>query len=84
MEESGVTKVIAVRLERSDGKPLPKLSPSEPYDDEDVEYEAGRELVETVEPKKSAARTPAAPEAATDADETEAVEAGALEAPEGT
>jgi chromosome segregation protein len=62
MEESGVTKVIAVRLERSDGKPLAKLSPAEPYDDEDVEYEAGRELDEAPEPKKRTVRVTAAAE----------------------
>jgi chromosome segregation protein len=43
MEESGVTKVIAVRLERFDGKtPEPVRSLSE-IEDEDVEYEDGTE-----------------------------------------
>jgi chromosome segregation protein len=44
MEESGVTKVIAVRLERFDGKrPEPVRSLSE-IEDEDVEYEDGAEM----------------------------------------
>jgi chromosome segregation protein len=44
MEESGVTKVIAVRLERFDGKlPEPVRSLSE-IEDEEVEYENGTEL----------------------------------------
>ena len=44
MEESGVTKVISVRLERFDGKtPEPVRSLSE-IEDEEVEYEDGTEL----------------------------------------
>jgi len=44
MEESGVTKVISVRLERYDGKtPEPVRSLSE-IEDEEVEYEDGAEL----------------------------------------
>ncbi len=46
MEESGVTKVISVRLERSDGKPVGVPDEIEHVDDEDVEYEQGRELTE--------------------------------------
>ena len=44
MEDSGVTKVIAVRLERSEARPV---SPPEGVDvlpEEDVEFEAGSEL----------------------------------------
>jgi len=51
MEESGVTKVIAVRLERSDGQSITMPTPNEPFDDEDVEYEQGRELIESPEQK---------------------------------
>ncbi len=44
MEESGVTKVIAVRLERGDeGRPAAP-EPEIDLEDEDVEYESGREL----------------------------------------
>ncbi|MDR0644031.1 MAG: AAA family ATPase [Treponema sp.] len=42
MEESGVTKVVSVRLEnRDESKPPP---PAESFLDEDVEFERGREL----------------------------------------
>ncbi|MDR2747154.1 MAG: AAA family ATPase [Treponema sp.] len=42
MEESGVSKMISTRLENSDtAAPLPE---AEPYEEEDVEYEDGREL----------------------------------------
>jgi chromosome segregation protein len=42
MEESGVSKLISTRLENSDTPaPLPE---AEPYEEEDVEYEDGREL----------------------------------------
>jgi chromosome segregation protein len=44
MEESGVTKVITVRLEHSDGKPIPPAVPLDDIEDEEVEYEEGREL----------------------------------------
>ncbi|MBN1519689.1 MAG: AAA family ATPase [Spirochaetales bacterium] len=44
MEESGVTKVISVRLERSDGQEIRVPEPIGLFDDEDVEYEEGREL----------------------------------------
>jgi chromosome segregation protein len=43
MEESGVTKVISVRLENESGPPEPIADPV-PYEEEDVEYEEGREL----------------------------------------
>ncbi|HSV55559.1 MAG TPA: AAA family ATPase [Magnetospirillaceae bacterium] len=44
MEESGVTKVIAVRLER--GEEPPRISPEDAVEleEEEVDYEAGREL----------------------------------------
>ena len=44
MEESGVTKLIAMRLERSDGQAIKIPEPIEPFEEEDVEYEAGTEL----------------------------------------
>jgi chromosome segregation protein len=44
MEESGVTKVIAVRLEHSDGKVAPPVRPLDELADEEVEYEEGQEL----------------------------------------
>jgi chromosome segregation protein len=44
MEESGITKVIAVRLERSDGKAIRMEEPMVPLDEEEVEYEDGTEL----------------------------------------
>ncbi len=44
MEESGVTKVISVRLERSDGQDIRVPEPIGLFDEEDVEYEEGREL----------------------------------------
>ena len=44
MEESGVTKVIAVRLERGDEGRAAAPEPEIDLEDEDVEYESGREL----------------------------------------
>ncbi|GHT96969.1 chromosome partition protein Smc [Spirochaetia bacterium] len=41
MEESGVSKIISVKLENEDAAPPP---PQEPYEEEDVETEEGREL----------------------------------------
>lgn len=56
MEESGVTKVIAVRLERSDGGVATSTIASiEPMADEEVEYETGRELNPENEPERSEA-----------------------------
>jgi chromosome segregation protein len=43
MEESGVTKVISVRLENESGPPEP-IADAEPYQEEEVEYEEGEEL----------------------------------------
>jgi len=78
MEESGVTKVIAVRLERSDGKPITMPAPSEDFDDEDVEYEEGRELTEAPPERQ---RKPRAVTAEPAAEETPREEAAAEEAP---
>lgn len=44
MEESGVTKVIAVRLARSDGEEIRLQEPIPAFEEEEVEYEVGREL----------------------------------------
>ncbi|MDR1107504.1 MAG: AAA family ATPase [Spirochaetaceae bacterium] len=49
MEESGITKVISVRLENDGGPPPPEAAPvgeagDDSYEDEDVEPEEGREL----------------------------------------
>jgi chromosome segregation protein len=41
MEESGVTKVISLKLENVDENPLPE---EEAYEEEEVEFEEGREL----------------------------------------
>jgi chromosome segregation protein len=43
MEESGVTKVISVRLEKEYSPPKP-IADEEPYQEEEVEYEEGQEL----------------------------------------
>jgi chromosome segregation protein len=43
MEESGVTKVIAVRLEHSDGKVQAPDVPLNDIAEEEVEYEDGKE-----------------------------------------
>ena len=55
MEESGVTKVIAVRLEHSDGKVPAPVASIDQVEDEDVEYEVGREM----SPEEDAARVKA-------------------------
>ncbi|HOX92474.1 MAG TPA: AAA family ATPase, partial [Spirochaetales bacterium] len=58
MEESGVTKVISVRLERSDGQAISVPTPVASMDEEDIEYEHGRELpVQQPEPKHKAVDT---------------------------
>ncbi len=55
MEESGITKVIAVRLDSSDGKPIPPPpEPAAELEDEDVEYEHGTELPPQAAPGKLA------------------------------
>jgi len=77
MEESGVTKVIAVRLERSDGKPVGLPDEIAHVDDEDVEYEAGRELTE--DPAAEAAARKAARAAKLVAAEALAAETGIAE-----
>ncbi len=43
MEDSGVTKIIAVRLERSDGRPVPPPESVDSLPEEDVEFEEGSE-----------------------------------------
>jgi chromosome segregation protein len=58
MEESGITKVIAVRLERSDGKPITRPEPVVDMVEEEVEYEQGTEL--PPEPPSARAETAAA------------------------
>ena len=64
MEESGVTKVIAVRLEHSDGKvQAPDIS-LDSITDEDVEYESGQELPPSLDDGKREGpfKKPARPE----------------------
>ena len=56
MEDSGVTKVIAVRLEHSGGAPAPSPSAMEPIPDEEVEYEDGKELPPDAQPRGSASK----------------------------
>jgi chromosome segregation protein len=64
MEESGVTKVIAVRLEHSDGKTPPPVASLDDIADEDVEYEEGRETPPEAEAAKAKAEAAAAKKAA--------------------
>lgn len=79
MEESGVTKAIGVRLERSDGEAIRVPEPITGMDDEEVEYEEGKELppVKAAKPEPQAIATPA-PEGASAA----AREGAATSAPE--
>ena len=66
MEESGVTKLITMRLERSDGKAITIPKPIEDLEDEEVEYEEGTELPPSPVDEKAAVRsTAAAPVAVT-------------------
>jgi chromosome segregation protein len=44
MEDSGVTKIITVRLERSDGMPITSSASPDKIEEEEVEFEEGREL----------------------------------------
>jgi chromosome segregation protein len=44
MEESGITKVISVRLEGEEGAAPEPIAESEPYEEEEVEAEEGMEL----------------------------------------
>jgi chromosome segregation protein len=63
MEDSGVTKVIAVRLERSDGKPVPASDSVDALPEEEVEFEAGSETPPGASPRTAsppAASPPAA------------------------
>jgi chromosome segregation protein len=64
MEESGVTKVIAVRLERSDGKPIPPVASVDAVPEEEVEYEEGEELPPEAEAAKAKAEAKAEASAA--------------------
>jgi chromosome segregation protein len=64
MEESGVTKVIAVRLEHSGGKPIPTVAPVDAIPEEEVEYEEGTEIPPEVEAAKAKADAAAAKRAA--------------------
>jgi chromosome segregation protein len=61
MEESGITKVIAVRLERSDGKPITRLEPVVDMVEEEVEYEDGTELPPEAKPRLTSVETSAQP-----------------------
>lgn len=44
MEESGVTKAIAIRVQNDNGVVRPVYLPDEPFQEEEVEYEDGRQL----------------------------------------
>lgn len=44
MEESGVTKAIAIRVQNDNGVFRPVYLPDEPFQEEEVEYENGRQL----------------------------------------
>ncbi len=44
MEESGVTKVISVRLENEADGPVEPIPPADPFEEEEVEPESGMEL----------------------------------------
>jgi len=57
MEESGVTKVISVRLERSDGKAITVPEPVVDMVEEEVEYEEGTELPPE-QPSSKASQSP--------------------------
>jgi hypothetical protein len=56
MEDSGVTKVIAVRLEHSGGKPIPVPESVEALEEEEVEFEEGSELPPVPAAQGAAAR----------------------------
>jgi chromosome segregation protein len=72
MEESGVTKAIAVRLERPDAKPAAVYEPPLNFVEEDVEYEEGREVPPPEEKKARAKRERAEATAADGAQPPEA------------
>lgn len=44
MEESGVTKTIAIRVQNENGVVRPVYVPDQPFEEEEVEYEEGRQL----------------------------------------
>ncbi len=77
MEESGVTKIIAVRLERSDGQAITMPSPMTSLEDEEVEYEEGTELPPSEAPTVA---PQALPEASVEAEPM--VESAAVSGPE--
>jgi len=55
MEESGVTKAIALRLQRHQGGDASLAIPTpEEFEEEEVEYETGRELAPAPEPEQVA------------------------------
>ncbi|HAP44583.1 MAG TPA: chromosome segregation protein SMC [Spirochaetaceae bacterium] len=64
MEESGITKVIAVRLTRSDGEAIHVQEPLPDLDDEEVEIETGRELPPTLAAETAAAAAAVEPSVA--------------------
>jgi chromosome segregation protein len=53
MEDSGVTKIIAVRLEHSDGKPSAPPPPIDAIPEEEVEFEHGTELPPVIEASRA-------------------------------
>ena len=64
MEDSGVTKVIAVRLEHSGGKPIVHTESVDALPEEEVEFEEGSELppaLARVEKAKASVQAAAAP-----------------------
>lgn len=44
MEESGVTKTIAIRVQNENGVVRPVYVPDQPFEEEEVDYEGGRQL----------------------------------------
>jgi chromosome segregation protein len=44
MEESGVTKTIAIRVQNENGIVRPVYVPDQPFEEEEVDYEGGRQL----------------------------------------
>jgi chromosome segregation protein len=82
MEESGVTKVIAVRLEHSDGKVPAPVAPIDQLEDEDVEYELGREMSPEEDAARARAEAQAAKKAQAALEKEKAAEAAALRSAE--
>jgi hypothetical protein len=44
MEESGVSKAIAIRVQNENGVVHPVYVPDQPFEEEEVDYEEGRQL----------------------------------------